>query len=139
MSTKETKYQVYTSSMQAHKLVMPCGKVLHVTKGKYVTCNEAEIEFIDAEIKAGFKYLKKGGTTTSATADPMEAYRAKIAKEAIAEYLAKETRELEEGDEDKKIPAAPVISPTLATPAPVTSVVPKNSLDLSSLMSKSNS
>ena len=124
---KETKYQVYTSSMQAHKLIMPCGKVLHVTEGKYVTCNEDEIAFIDNEIELGFKYLKKGGTTTSATADPMAAMKAKMKEqlkaEVIKEYLAKEVKE-----------ANGETSPTV-TPAEI--IKPANTLDLSALKGQS--
>ena len=135
MSTTETKYQIYTSSMQAHKLIMPCGKVLHVTKGQFVTCDEAEIAFIDAEIKLGFKYLTKGGTTTSATADPMAAYKAKIGKEAIAEYLAKEQAELKQEIPEKKVPEASKVPSQIAS----TVVKPASTLDLSALKPKSNS
>lgn len=113
MNDKKTTYNVYKSSMQAHKLIMPCGKVLHVTKGKFVTCNQDEIDYIEAEIKAGFKYLKKEGTTTSATTDPLAAMKEKLKEEAIREYLAKEQAELDAPKKEQK----PEITESKISPA----------------------
>ena len=132
----EVEYQVYKSSMQAHKLIMPSGKVLHVTNGKFVTCNQDEIDFIDDEISKGFKYLKKGGTTTSATADPMAAMTQRIKEEAVREYLAKEMKEAG-GGKTETTETPPVIKPevvvTLSEP-----IKPASTTDLSALTAKLN-
>ena len=116
MATTEKKFQVYTSSMQAHKIVRKDGKVLNIVNGKYITSDEGDIEFLDAEIKAGFKYLTKGEPVTSEQADPMAALRAQIKREAVAEYLAKEQKELEQDmGSTAKEPAKPASSAALAS------------------------
>lgn len=94
----EKVFQVYKSSMQSHRVIMPNGKVLHVRKGKYITDNEDEIAFLDAEIKAGFKYLKKAEPMTSSDLDPMQALRKKLFAEFEAEQAAKQEAMLAAGD-----------------------------------------
>lgn len=134
---KETVYQTYRSSMQAHKIIMPKGKVLHVTKGKFVTCNQDEIDFLDAEIKAGFKYLKKGEPTTSAVADPMAAMKAKIKEEAIREYLAKEIAEATAGSGGEPAPKTDTETPPPVV-TPSEPIKPASTTDLSALTAKLN-
>lgn len=97
---EEKTYQVYKSSMQAHKIPMPSGKVLHVTEFQLVTANQKEIEFLDAEIEEGFPYLRKVDSITSTELDPIANLRAKMKEELRLELQA----EMGAGEEGKKDP-----------------------------------
>lgn len=79
----EKEFQVYKSSLPNQRIALPSGKLLRITSGKYITDRKDEIEFLDAEIEAGFPYLSKTGTVTSTELDPMAALRQRI----IAEYV----------------------------------------------------
>ena len=89
-NTAEKVFQVYKSSMQAHKMVMPKGRVIHIINFQYVTANMKEIAFLDEEIEEGFPYLRKLEPVTSAELDPMATLRAKIREEARVERIAEQ-------------------------------------------------
>ena len=104
--TNKVEYQTYRSTLTSHKMVTPGGKVLQVIGNQFVTNNEDDIAFLDAEIKAGFPYLTKGDVVTSEELDPMVALRKKI----IAEYLASEAAELG-GQPDASTSDTPTLTP----------------------------
>jgi len=86
--TNEVEYQTYQSTMKSHKMVTTAGKVLHFIDNKFVTNNEDDIAYLDAEIKAGFPYVRKGEVVTSSDLDPMAALRKKMYAEFLAEQEA---------------------------------------------------
>lgn len=85
---EEKTYQTYKSGLENTKIIMQSGKVIHVRAHKYITCDAAEIEFLDNEIETGFPYLKKGEPVTTSDLDPMSALRKKIRAEVMAEIDA---------------------------------------------------
>lgn len=97
---EEKTFQVYTSSMKSHRIIRPDGKPLHFNDYKYVTDDEGDIEYLDEEIRKGFRYVTKGDKVTAAEANPVLALKEQWKREAIAEYLAKEQEELKESTSD---------------------------------------
>lgn len=86
---KEKKiFNVYKSTLQSHKIIRSDGKVLAVVNFQFITDDEKDIEFLDAEIAAGFPYLSKPEQLTSDDLDPMAKLRAKMKEEARQEILA---------------------------------------------------
>lgn len=125
---KEEKiYQTYRSSLASQRIAMPNGKLITVTANQYITDDEAEIEFLDKEIKGGFPYMSKTGQITSEELDPMAVLRKKI----IAEYLAEQKAGLAAA-------TAAVPSPTLGNSS-TDKVVPASTSDLGALAGASNS
>lgn len=134
-------FSVYKSSMQSHKIITPGGKVLHIVDYKHITDNEEDIAFLDAEIKAGFPYLRKLSDVEVKEADPMSGLRAKIAEEERAKILA----EVEAG-EAKKVADADVKTAGTVTAAQGKNVktsdvalTPASTAVLSGLSANSNS
>jgi DNA-binding MltR family transcriptional regulator len=58
-SSNKSGYTIYKSSIANHNIIMSSGKRIQITDHKYITNNEDEIKFLDAEIRSGFPYLKK--------------------------------------------------------------------------------
>ena len=85
---EEKTFNVYTSTMQSHKIMRNDGKTINVVQGQYITDDPKDIEFLDAEIKAGFPYLSEAETVTSTDLDPMAKLRAQMKEEARKEILA---------------------------------------------------
>lgn len=83
----ERVFNVYKSTMQAHKLIRQDGKVCHITDGRYVTDDAADIEFIDAEIAAGFQYLRLDKQMTAEELDPIATLKKTLKEEAKEELL----------------------------------------------------
>lgn len=93
MSTKtsatEKLFETYTSSLAAHKVIRPDGKVIHFIRGQLITDNAEDIAYLDEQIKKGaLRWLTKGKAVTASDADPMAALRRKIEEDAIAKYIA---------------------------------------------------
>lgn len=86
-TTPDKVYNVYKSTMQAHKVIRTDGKVCHVTNGKYITDDAKDIEFIDAEIEAGFQYLRLEKQVTAAELDPIATLRNTLKEEAKEELM----------------------------------------------------
>lgn len=125
---KEEKiYQTYRSSLASQRIAMPNGKLITVTANQYITDDEAEIEFLDKEIKGGFPYMSKTGQVTSEELDPMAVLRKKI----IAEYLTEQKAGLAAA-------TAAVPSPALGNSS-TDKVVPASTSDLGALAGASNS
>jgi hypothetical protein len=81
------KYHQYFSTRPIINITMPSTKRIRFVAGMYVTDNQAEIEFLDNEIKQGHAmiFVKEGQEVVDESAlDPLAAVKAK----AIAEYLA---------------------------------------------------
>ena len=85
---EEKTFNVYKSTMASHKLVTSTGKVLSIVDYQLITNNAEDIEFLDAEVKAGFPFLSKAEQVTSTELDPMAKLRAKMKEEARQEILA---------------------------------------------------
>ena len=88
--TEERKFQHYKSSRQAVKLISKTGRKIIFVNFQYLTCEKEIIEYLDEEIELGLNVITKGELLTSAEADPM----ASLKRKHIAEYLAKEQKEL---------------------------------------------
>jgi len=125
----EKVYQTYKSGMDNQRIVMPSGKIIRVTAHEYITDKQDEIDFLDAEIEAGFPYLSKSGEVTSSDLDPMSALRNKI----IAEYEAEKKAAAEAAQIASGIPA-PVLGDTKKE-----AVSPASTADLGAVAAGSNS
>jgi len=97
-ATEEKMYHSYKSGMQSMKMITNSGRRIHFINHRFITDNEEEIEYLDAELAKGNTFFSAGDKVSSVDADPMAALKEKMKKEAIAEYLAKEQAELEAGD-----------------------------------------
>ena len=107
---EEKVFNVYKSTLQSHKIIRGDGKVIHVLNHQYITSDSADIEFLDAEIEAGFPYLSPAKEVTSTDLDPMSALKAKMKEEARQEILA-ETAD----SESKQAKLAPASTSALAS------------------------
>lgn len=108
---KEKVFNIYRSTMQAHKLIRPDGKVIHVTNFQYVTDDKLDIAYLDNEISLGFPYLKAAEQVTSTDLDPVAAFRKQIAEEAVAAYKEQLVKEVTEGPKDMGASAAVTLMP----------------------------
>lgn len=108
---EEKVFNIYRSTMQAHKLIRPDGKVIHVTNFQYVTDDKLDIAYLDNEISLGFPYLKAAEQVTSTDLDPVAAFRKQIAEEAIAAYKEQLAKEATEGKRDMGASAAVTLMP----------------------------
>jgi len=91
MSDKK-QYHQFFSSRPKISITMPNGNRIYFVAGTYVTDNEAEIEFLNDQIRQGHQMIgvKKGQeTVTQDQLDPLAA----IKEKAIAEYLAKQAEQ----------------------------------------------
>jgi hypothetical protein len=89
MSDQEKKFHQYFSTRAKISISMADGRKLSFVGGTYVTDKEDEIEFLDAQIKAGVSmlYVKIGAeVVTKEQLDPLAA----IKKKAIEEHEAKQ-------------------------------------------------
>jgi len=89
---QEKVFNIYKSTMRNHKLIRQDGKAIHVINGELVTADKKDIEYLDAEIEAGFPYLKPAEQITSTELDPMASLRAKMKDEARLELLAEQVK-----------------------------------------------
>jgi hypothetical protein len=103
---EEKVFQTYNSSLPNQRIPMPNGRLIAITAGQYITDKKDEIEFLDAEIEAGFPFLQKGATMTSSELDPMSALRTRIIAEAIASGAVVAAPELTNTEPQKMVPAS---------------------------------
>lgn len=86
------KYHQFFSRRPRISIIMPSGRSIHFSGGMYVTSNEQEIEFLNAEVAAGHPmiYVKDNEKViTEEQLDPLAA----VKKRAIDEYLAQQKRQ----------------------------------------------
>ena len=92
MSQSSQQFHQFFSARPKVSITMPNGNRIYFQAGNYVTDNEAEIEFLNEQIRSGHQmiYVQKGKeTVTQEQLDPLAAVKAK----AIAEYLAKQSEQ----------------------------------------------
>ena len=93
--TPELKYQHYSCSRQAMRMISTGGRKITFVGYQYLTCEQEIIDYLDNEIAQGLRVITKGDLLTSKEADPLE----KLKEKHIAEYLATQ-RAAQKGDAD---------------------------------------
>lgn len=86
----EEMFEVFSSSLRAHKIVTPEGKTLHFLNGKHMTKDVDDIAFLDEQVRKGSPYIRRGEAVPAKAADPMQKLRDQIRAEMAAELKAQQ-------------------------------------------------
>lgn len=80
---KPKKFQHYTSSRQALRMITVTGKPIVFCNYRFITADQDVIDYLDHEIARGLNIVEKGELLDHDESDPMAILRRKILQEAI--------------------------------------------------------
>lgn len=112
----EQVLKLYKSSIVSCQMIMENGKYIYFKNSRYATCDEAEIEYLDKEIKAKHPHIFVDSNESSITAAVHNDPLAEIKKKAVEEYLKSlEPKDMGTSDKSAGAGAGMTTSDKLAT------------------------